>query len=285
MSKGIQFRHSHNIRRLAYFTMLATLLIVGLAACGNQDDDKKKDDSSNGDPGLGLFEWDRSPETIIFRVDDQINTETPADTANDIPMCTLWGDGRLVWVNVLSGNTEVLEARVNDDQTRSFIETVIRTGFYDWEDNIIPPDSDIHVLESITLNLYESSRTVQSYSGWSANGFEALREACAGLSEARALVVPTGGWMSAYEVEIESNAKVIPWPRSAPFSLAELAASGTPRWIETPWAEFVWTNVTREGGNVQVREDDKAYVVSLQVPGISRDAPPAPAAETETAPN
>jgi hypothetical protein len=266
--------------------MLVVLLMVGLAACGNGDDDGQgNDDNPNDGPSdLGLFEWDRSPETIIFRVDDQINTETPADTANDIPMCTLWGDGRLVWVNVLSGNTEVLEARLNDDQIRGFIETVIRTGFYDWEDNIIPPDSDIHVLESITLNLYESSRTVQSYFGWPADGFEALREGCANLSEARALVVPTGGWMGAYEVEIESNAKVIPWPRSAPFSLAEIAASRTPRWIETPWAEFIWSNVTREGGNVQVREADKAYAVSLQVPGISRDAPPAPASETEAAP-
>jgi hypothetical protein len=284
MSKGILFRHSHSIRRLACFTLLATLLIVGLAACNNKDENEKKDDGSDGDPGLGLFEWDKSPETIIFRVDDQGSLETPADLANDVPLCTLWGDGRLVWVNVLPGSTEVLEARISDDQIRGLVETIIRTGFYDWENDILQPDAD-RVLESITLNLYESSRTVERYSAWPVNGFEALREVCAGLSEARALVVPTGGWMNAYEVELVSSAKVIPWPRSAPFTLAELATSDTPRWVESPWAEFIWTNVAREGGIVQVREDDKAYVVSLQVPGVSRDAPPAPVSEAAPASN
>ncbi|MBI5931458.1 MAG: hypothetical protein HY862_19270 [Chloroflexi bacterium] len=256
------------------FTSVLLIGLLLLAGC-NKNDDKKKNDSQDSD-NLGLFEWDRSPDTIILRMDDQANYEPQAYFDNDIPLCTLWGDGRLVWVNLLSGRSEVLEARLTDDQIRGLIETIIRTGFYDWENDIVPPGTDNPVLQSLTLNLFDSSQTVERYSPWPANGFATLFDTCANLAETRASVLPTGGWMKAYEVEVDQNAKVIPWPRTAPFTLAELASSGTPRWIETPWAEFIWTNVTRESGSVQVREEGKAYLVSLQVPGISRDAPPAP---------
>ncbi len=258
------------------FVSLLLISLLLLAACGKDDNKNKDDGNSSNNDNLGLFEWDRSPDTIILRMDDQANFEPQAYFDNDVPLCTLWGDGRLVWVNLLSGRSEVLEARLTDDQIRSLIETIIRTGFYDWQNDIVPPSTDNPVLESLTLNLYDSSRTVERYSPWPANGFSTLRQTCADLMETRALVQPTGGWMKAYEVESDANAKIIPWPRTAPFTLEELASSGTPRWIETPWAEFVWTNITRELGTVQVREGGKSYLVSLQVPGISRDAPPAP---------
>lgn len=271
MLKGLLPRQMH--RRFASVLFIGLLL---LTACGGDSDDNKNDGNSSNTDNLGLFEWDRSADTVILRMDDQAAYEPQAYFDNDIPICTLWGDGRLVWVNLLAGRSEVLESRLTDDQIRSLIETVIRTGFYDWENDIVPPGTDSPILQSLTLSLYESSRTVERYSPWPANGFESLRQTCTNLTETRALVVPTGGWMKAYEVEIDPTAKVIPWPRTAPFTLEELASSGTPRWIESPWAEFVWTNITRELGVVQVREGGKAYLISLQVPGISRDAPPAP---------
>jgi hypothetical protein len=258
--------------RLAGIGIMSALLIMGLAACDNDD---SKDGDKSGQ-GLGLFEWDRSPDAIVFRMDDQPNLESPAYIANDIPLCTLWGDGRLVWVNPLINQTEVLEARLSEDQIRTLIETVIRTGFYDWQNDLVPPGIDNPVIESITLNLYDSTRTVERYSNWPVNGFAGLLDSCRDLSEQRARVEPGGGWMNAYEVPLDGSAKTVIWPRTAPLNLSDLAASGAPQWVEGPWAAFVW-QVTRESGQLQVREEGRAYEISLQVPRISRDAPPAPA--------
>ena len=89
--------------------LLSLLVVLALAACNDKKSDDKK--SNSGDQ-LGLFDWNRDPNTIVVRLDSQPNQESPSFQLNSVPPCTVWGDGRVVWLTSDSnGAEEVLEAR------------------------------------------------------------------------------------------------------------------------------------------------------------------------------
>lgn len=248
------------------------LVLLLLTACSG--DDKTDDNTQNN---LRRFDWDRAATSILFQIDEVATTDTEAVIKNTIPPCTIWGDGRLVWTNYVQGTNEVLESRLSEEQVRSFIEYVIGNGFYGWEDAIVPPADFNPIRQTMTLNLYGEQRTVERYGDWDENRYEIILTQCKELAEARALVVAEGGWIRAYVAERDDAGIQTPWHRSAPAVLADLAAQGTALWVEGYWAADIW-QITRTVRAVQFMEGGNAYWVSIEVPGISRAAPPAPAA-------
>lgn len=254
-------------------------LILILAACSG-DDNNQGNNSEDGESPR-LYDWDHSADYIVFRMDQIPSVETEAYITNSIPICTIWGDGRLVWVNYVSSTAEVLEARLTTEQIRGFIEEVIRFGFYGWEEDIVPPIAENPTLQTITLNLFAEERTVERYGDWPVNAFDRIAEICSNLSSERALFVPTGGWARAYPIEFDNQLPSQEWPRHAPFRMVDLAASDTPIWVEGAWAAELW-NYTREISLVQVTELGNAFEVSLEVPEISRSSPPPPVVVTES---
>ena len=58
-------------------------------------------------------------------------------------------------------------------------------------------------------------------------------------------------------------------------SLASVAA-GAPQWISGSAASALWNTLHSLPSNLIFEEGDSYYQVALQVPGITRDAPPAP---------
>lgn len=250
------------------------LLLVLLLVTACSGDNKNTDNSDEN--SLRSFDWDRSPTSILFQIDEVATANTEAMIKNTIPQCTIWGDGRLVWTNYVEAANEVLESRLSDEQIRSFVEFVIGNGFYSWEDSIVPPADFEPVRQTMTLNLYGEQRTVERYGDWDENRYVLILERCRTLADARALVVAQGGWIRAYAVERDDSAIQTPWQRNAPIGLAELAEQGTPTWVEGYWAATIW-ELTRSIQSVQFIEYGNAYLISIEVPGISRAAPPAPA--------
>jgi len=263
------------MRRRWLLLALAGLL---LAACG----DNEKDGSR-----LGLFDWNRAPESIVVRLDNRPVGESPAYSLNSITPCTLWGDGRVVWSTVAEyGAEDILEARVTDDAViRAFLEDIIGRGFYEWEDELIQPGESNPVIESITVSLYDETRTVRRYSSWPQNSYNHILERCGQLSNTPVRVLPAAGWVSAYEVPRDPSAPAWLWPPDAPFTLRELAASQEERWLEHPLASEIWLNARERQGNIQVVErNGAAYQVAIVVPGYSRDAVAAPAEAASSSP-
>lgn len=256
------------------FLPFAIVLLLALSACRGDD---KNDNSPQEDTSLRSFDWDRSPDSILLRFDQIPGGETEAYVTNTIPPCTIWGDGRLVLVNYVAGDAEVLEARLSDTQIRDFVEDVIGYGFYSWEDDLIPASAQ-SAKQSIVLNLFSSPKTVESYGGWPNNSFELLLTQCQGLSPDRALVVPDGGWLTAYPITLDPNAIWQEWIRTMPFKIADVAASDTPCWVDGIFSANLW-GYTRTISGVQVTERDATFEIALQVPSISRSSPPAPSDE------
>lgn len=256
------------MRRMRWGIVLLALVLV---ACGG---DGQSNTSQTDGGQIGLFDWDRSPDAIIVRLDSRPNQESPAFLLNSIPPCTLWGDGRVVWSTYNQyGNEEILEARITDDAViRAFLEDIIERGFYDWEDEIIPPSESDPIIETVTVSLYGEVRTVKRFSFWPQNAYIRILENCQQLSDTPVRVLPDAGWVSAYAVARDTSAPNWLWPPDAPFTLEELAASGEERWLEGPLATEVWLSAREQQGNVQVVErSGKAYHVAIVVPGYSRD--------------
>jgi hypothetical protein len=232
-----------------------------------------------------LFDWDDSADFILFRmdaIDTEISDYAELQLANTIPDCTIYGSGRSVMTSESDGENEVLEARLTEDRIRAFLEDVIGMGYYSWEDDLLQEGSDT-TLRSISLNLYAEARTIERYGEWPVDAYERLADMCRNLSTRRALVAPLqGGWLRVVPApDAEFGLGAQQWPRTAPFSLQDVAISGSPLWVDDrDWAQYLW-EVALESELVPIYERDRAYYISFQIPGISRSAPPLPL-ETQT---
>ncbi|NJL93813.1 MAG: hypothetical protein HC915_08800 [Anaerolineae bacterium] len=217
---------------------LFLLIVWGLflAGCGDSDSGNTPNSSAN----IAPIQWSDDPETIVLRFDERRNESPAIEQASDIPLCTLWGDGRLVWINPLEERREVLEARLTSDEIRALIETVIFSGFYSWQSDFILPNAPNPAIQSVTLNVADSERTVSRFSDWPAAGFTSTLEACQAAAETRALFRPLGAWISAEGIVREERVPYWQWPGpGVGFTLAELEAGG-PRWVEDSVASFIW---------------------------------------------
>lgn len=252
------------------------LIVLALAGC-NGDSDKSSDQNTENTQ-LGLFDWRRDPDTLVVRLDSRPDQESPAFLINSIPPCTVWGDGRVVWLTRdSSGAEEVLEARIDEAAVRAFIEDIISRGFYDWEDELMPPTTTDPVIETITLSLYDNVHTVRRFATWPQSSFTRVLEKCQALSNQPVRVQPSAGWVSAYTIPVDTMAPNWFWPANAPFTLLELAQNGEARWLEGNLAAEVWRSARQGRGDIQVVErGGGAYQVAIAVPGYSRDAAPPP---------
>jgi hypothetical protein len=217
---------------------------------------------------------------VIFRADRQLLNEPPYRDFNRLPLCTLYGDGRVVWTNYLQPQgEEVLEALIDDVQFRSFLEFLIRDmKFYeipDYAGRELPP-ADNTGIDSLTIYLAGQVHTARNYKLWPNDVYNIILEKCRTLSDAPVRVEPEAGWVTAYEVPEPSNAPFIDWPATAPFTLADVAAQKQAGWVSGPAFKQLWIAIRDTLGNIMWRENGKMYLVALQVPTVSRDAPPAP---------
>ena len=259
------------MRRSLLFLMLIVLVLAG---CKGDNDNTSSDANGDTDNALGPFDWNRTADAIVVRLDSQPDQESPAFRLNNIPPCTVWGDGRVVWVNETGSSAEeVLEARIEDDKIRAFLEDIINRGFYDWEDELIPPSTGNPVVETITVSLYNDVRTVRRFSIWPQSAYTHILENCRLLSESPVLVMPEAGWVSAYQVPRDPSMPNWLWPPDASFTLQELAENSQARWLEGPLATELWLSAREERGDAQILErNGNAYQVAIVVPGYSRDA-------------
>ena len=256
------------MRRLRLLLVLL-LVAAALAACRQPSPTPQ-----NGDNPLGLFGWDTDPGALIVRLDAYTPAASPAETLNHVPPCTVWGDGRVVWTSPaeLIGH-DVLEARIDEDTLRGFIESIIGRGFYTWEDEPLVSLDQTPILQSITVSLYGDVRTVRRAENWPQNSFERILDECRRLSPTPVLVMPSAGWVSAYPITLDISRPSWPWPRNAPFSLRELAESGQARWLEGELAAEIWQSARETNGATQGEERGAAYTVAIVVPGYSREGP------------
>lgn len=232
----------------------------------------------NTDPDL--IGWDRSPQAVIFRADI---TGGAADlrALNSVPNCTIYGDNRVVWVNELAPfKIEVLEDRLPNEAISAFVQYLTvyeRVYTYEALSSEIQQQAGAHpVVETVELNVNDDQHSADSFGGWDTDWFPRVVEACKRLSETPVLIAPSSGWLAARSVEYNQQSPLSTWNAATMgVRLADLAPDA-PRWINGDGATALWNMIHSLPLNLLFEEDGSYYMVALQVPGVTRDSPPAP---------
>jgi hypothetical protein len=263
-------RKSGSIRLLC---LLPVLVIV--AACG------RAPQQQSGTPlPEGLILWDRSPSSIVFRA-DVIGGPEDISRLSEIPLCTIYGDNRIVWVNELDAfHVEVLYDTVRDSAISDFVSYLtVQERIYTFqaladlqESGEIAP-----VVESVTLNVNGQPHTADAFSGWDSDWFSRVVRSCQRIGQAPILYEPSGGWVTVQRSEYNMQAPNVNWDATgSSLSFAEIADSSQPRWIDGTDVVTLWNSLHSLPSSLRFLQDDLYYRVGLQLPGITRTSPPAP---------
>lgn len=232
--------------------------------------------------------WERSASTIVFRADVTGGNQDEFLTRSETPYCTVYGDNRVIWTNELGpSRMQVLYDQVSDDRIKLFVDSLILSErIYDYpaRPDLAVPRSNKPSVEVMTLNVDGKPYMTDAFSGWEFPYFKRLLDRCRSISTAPVLFEATEGWLSARPTTYNGQLPMILWDAKASgLSLADLAASGQPRWLTGSNLPVLWNILTNSPASVQFMEDDKAFQVALQVPNVTRDSPPAPAPAEATA--
>lgn len=279
--------YATSLRHIVGRLMILGLAAVLLAAC-NTNTNNAATATPEANNVVPVLAWNTAANAVIFRMDRQITNDTPYGDLNRVPLCTIYGDGRIVWVNPLQpAGEEVLEALIDDTQFRTFLEYVIRDmKFYDIPDYAsmeLPPTQRANV-ETITLAISDQVTTKRNYRAWPLDVYSTLLGKCMTLSNAPVRVEPAAGWVTVYPGPENTGMPFIDWPPTAPFKMADAANAKQAMWVTDAAFRMLWQAQRETQGNIIWRENGANYQVALQVPLVSRDSPPAPAVTATTAP-
>jgi hypothetical protein len=260
-----------------YLFVPVILLALVLAACGGGGGGGDQSAVTEG----SLIEWDRNPNTVIFRADVVGGDEDPFIARSEIPPCTIYGDNHIVWTNELGPfNVQVLEDRLPDDKIRDFVNFLaLQQQIYKYaaKSDQQVGSSAAPVVETLTLFVNNVNHVTDAFAGWDHNYYQGILDYCTNISSAPVLYVPSAAWVSAKVVDYDSNAVGIQWDADANgLKLADLAASGDRKWITDRNVGLIWNILRTSPPNTQFGEGDVRYDVALEVPNITRDAPAAP---------
>jgi hypothetical protein len=128
----------------------------------------------------------------------------------------------------------------------------------------------------VTINVNDIDHHADSFSGWGADWFPRVLNACKHLSQTPVLVAPSSGWVSAQTVAFSMQPPLVTWDvQQMGVSLSEVL-DGATHWISGDGAGWLWNTLHALPSNTIFQDGDNYYQVALQVPGITRDSPPAP---------
>lgn len=263
--------------RLRLLALLSfTLLLASCQVFGGGDGD-------SGDDTTAL--WDSDPSTIIFRA-EVVGGEF--DDAfyrhNDVPLCTIYGDGKIVWTTESGSGIEVLFDYLTNEHIVLFVQYLVgQRGIYeysagaDFEMSAIPP-----VTEQISLNLHDDNgitrpHVADSFGGMDYVVFEEIVEDCQHLSSTPIIFEPEAGWISAAATTYDANAPFKIWDKVGTASdLAELSVTGERQWIEGRVARALWRWIHSNPSDLQFGQEDGLFYIALEVPSVTRFSPPPP---------
>jgi hypothetical protein len=263
------------------FWRIISILGMGIivASCGGGT--APTSDTSEIEPP-SVVQWNRDPLTVVFRADVVGGDRTPIQLNNTIPDCTLYGDGRVVWhIMQPNGNMQVLFDFINDSDIANFVNyLVVDKRIYTYSEGFLKeiPQEVTPVYQQITLEINGAKHITDAFANWEDGYYATLLESCQKLARTPRVFVPEGAWISAVVADTTRNLPTIYWnPNATGYGFTDLATDNSKRWIEGQTVSVLWDNIILVPGDVQFSDNFGTYEVSLQVPGVTLDAPPAPA--------
>jgi hypothetical protein len=259
------------------FSIIILVLLL-TAACGNNSPNTIQNQSRGGDAAIN---WVRSPETIVFRINVVGGNDT-FDKRNDIPLCTIYGDNRIVWTdNTQPGRTPVMFDVLTDIQIYDFITDLsVNKRLFTYESfaNVQPQTDEIPVYEQIVINVNDVEHITDGFEAWPSDYFRDILADCQTLSQAPARFEPAGGWLSAQFTEYDPNATIITWDAEASgINLLGMAELERTIWVDDANVPILWNIMVNSPRRRLFSQQGNYVEVAFQVPNVHLDAPQAPA--------
>jgi hypothetical protein len=255
---------------------LGALLIALLAAC-------QPNAAETAQPNQNVVMWTRDADTVIFRA-DIVGGESDFAARGRVPNCTIYGDNRVVYTNELATQqVQVIEDRASEANIAQFIQNLAFADLiysygaglptFDAEQS---GDSVRPVVEELYVYVNALEHTADSLGGWEPGIFARALERCKSLSGTPVLVLPTAGWISAREVPATNIPPLTLWTPTDP-PLRQIAERNGERvWYTGDLVTWLWDTLRRVPSNTLFYENERYFEVALEVPRITREAPPAP---------
>jgi hypothetical protein len=265
-----------------YIILLFALLLAACGVFGGGDDDTADngDDAANmGRPSIDVS-WDTDPYAVVFRA--EVTGGEDADALyrlNDVPYCTIYGDGKIVWTTETGAGFQVVFDYLIENQIAVFVDYLItqrQIYSYTAEANM-EFAATAPVVEVLTLNVNDVQHVTDTFGGWDYQYFEEILDNCRRLGQAPILFEPTEAWISAEVVTADSMVPFRNWSADGSgIDLSALATSGERQWITGDLARAIWRWLYRSVPNLQFGQDGNAYNIALEVPGVTVSSPPPP---------
>ncbi len=261
---------------------IAAIAVLILILCGCQQSVPPGPPTARVSSGGGVIAWTRDPAFVLFRA-EIVGGEAFA-AMSQVPLCTLYGDNRIVWTDITdTRDANVLEDRLSDAVISTFIAYLtVNERIYTFEEKLTDratSGNTMPIVERVTIAVNDTVHRANGLSGWESGWFERVLSACRNLSAAPVLIAPAAGWLSAREVAFTVEAPLIFWDAERT-GIALAQYTNTPGWVSGAGAVELWTRIRAIGTSALYQEGDRTYQVALQVPGVTYDAPPPPAASS-----
>lgn len=270
-------RHQH---MLIWISVLA----IGLAGCGGGQSNTGGGGSQPSAIGGGApISWERSPEHVVFQVDVVGGAQT-FTSRNDVPLCTVYGDNRVVWSDSTRvGQNSVLFDIVPDQAIYDFVFDLSvnkRIYTYDSLANTQLTGDSSPVYEQIVLNVNNTPHITDGFEVWPGGYFREILGACQTISETPALFEPSAGWLSAGFTEYNPEATLITWDaRASGIDLALLAQFEKRVWVDDQNVPILWNIMTNSPDGRLFDQNGLYFEIAFEVPNVHASSPPAPTAD------
>jgi hypothetical protein len=259
--------------------LLLTALLFVVAGCQTGSGDGGGGGTVDEDP----IQWDRNPNTVVFRAEVLGGEFADAFFArNEVPFCTIYGDNRIVWTVTAAGtDQQVLFDRLTDEQMRAFIGSLTiddRIYTYDAQADQQLPSQVAPAYEKLTLFVNGTEHVTDSFSTWPPNYFNTVLQKCRSVSQAPTEFVPDAAWVSAQVADFASGVPSVTWDGiAANLDLKPLAESSERRWVTGRYVGVLWRVIRINSLDMHFTQPEgDTYLVAVEVPGVNPSAPPAP---------
>jgi hypothetical protein len=194
---------------------------------------------------------------------------------NYIPEAQVWGDGRVIWTQFDANNQrQVLQEQLSQEQMTAFLQRASEAGFFGWDELYTSQNAPTDMpTKCIYIQPEGQSRKVCEYYEGAPQAFHELYiDLDNGLGLEGQPYQPEKAYLVAYPVEGSGQQGVPSWD-SPSVSLAQ-AVNGA--WVDGSNLETAWKMLNEQPFGAAIQEADIVYRISLQIPGVSFTAPPAP---------
>lgn len=224
-----------------------------------------------------LINWERSPLAVVFRAEAADIDTAAFGSRSEIADCTIYGDNRVVYSTPDGIGKGIAWQRVSDEAIRVFVEDLTlsfqiynqRTGLDALALELRPEQT-----ETLTLVVNGQAHRADALGGWPQDYYRSVTERCRAVADAPAELLPTGAYVSAETIPYNDNMPSTDWNAANGIDLSTLSAERY--WYVGGAVQALWAVQRDLGADVQIRQGDRIFRVAVEVPGVSRYAPPPP---------